>query len=85
MVVLDDTDCMVDIAATFFPSPRMNPGKCTFCRWGQKNVRNTYKKITSGRWQGKKDLEELENWPNGPREMSLRIQVKQLRIRFINP
>ena len=60
LVVLDDTDCMVDIAR-FFLSFTQNEscGKCTFCRIGTKRMLDILENLTRGK--GKKgDLEELE-------------------------
>jgi NADH-quinone oxidoreductase subunit F len=60
LVVLDDTDCMVDIAR-FFLSFTQNEscGKCTFCRLGTKRMLDILENLTQGK--GKKgDLEELE-------------------------
>ena len=45
MVVLDDTDCMVDMAKYFLTfTHKQSCGKCTFCRIGTKQMLNiTYK------------------------------------------
>jgi NADH-quinone oxidoreductase subunit F len=60
LVVLDEDDCMVDIAR-FFLSFTQNEscGKCTFCRVGTKRMLDILNKITSGKGT-EKDLEELE-------------------------
>jgi NADH-quinone oxidoreductase subunit F len=60
LVVLDENDCMVDIAR-FFLSFTQNEscGKCTFCRIGTKRMLEILNKITSGKGT-EKDLEELE-------------------------
>ncbi|NOY95260.1 MAG: 4Fe-4S dicluster domain-containing protein [Chlorobi bacterium] len=60
LVVLDDTDCMVDIAR-FFLSFTQNEscGKCTFCRVGTRRMLDILNNLCTGK--GKKgDLEELE-------------------------
>lgn len=60
LVVLDETDCMVDIAH-FFLSFTQNEscGKCTFCRVGTKRMLDILTKITTGKGT-LKDLDELE-------------------------
>lgn len=60
LVVLDDTDCMVDIARYFLTFTQDEScGKCTFCRVGTKRMLDILNNITSGK--GKKgDIEELE-------------------------
>ncbi len=60
LVVLDDTDCMVDIARYFLSfSQSESCGKCTFCRIGTKRMAEILDRICSG--NGKmKELEELE-------------------------
>lgn len=60
MVVLDDTDCMVDIARYFLSfTQNESCGKCTFCRVGTKRMLEILEKISKG--QGKMiDLDELE-------------------------
>ena len=61
LVVLDDTDCMVDIAR-FFLSFTQNEscGKCTFCRIGTRRMLDILDNLCEGK--GKKgDLEELED------------------------
>ncbi|NND08575.1 MAG: 4Fe-4S binding protein [Saprospiraceae bacterium] len=61
LVVLDDTDCMVDMARYFLSfSQNESCGKCTFCRIGTKRMLEILDRICRG--QGKtKDLQELEN------------------------
>ena len=66
-VVLDDTDCMVDIARYFLSfTQNESCGKCTFCRVGTKRMLEILEKICSGK--GKEsdllDLEELADWTN---------------------
>jgi NADH:ubiquinone oxidoreductase subunit F (NADH-binding)/NADH:ubiquinone oxidoreductase subunit E len=60
LVVLDDSDCMVDIARYFLAfTQNESCGKCTFCRIGTKRMLELLDKICTG--QGKmKDLDELE-------------------------
>lgn len=67
LVVLDDTDCMVDIARYFLSfTQEESCGKCTFCRVGTKRMLDILENITNGK--GKKgDIEELEKlaeWTN---------------------
>ena len=60
LVVLDDTDCMVDIARYFLAfSQSESCGKCTFCRIGTKRMLEILDKICTGKGK-KKDLIELE-------------------------
>ncbi len=60
LVVLDDTDCMVDIARYFLRFTQdQSCGKCTFCRIGTRRMLDVLDRICTG--QGRKgDLEELE-------------------------
>jgi NADH:ubiquinone oxidoreductase subunit F (NADH-binding)/NADH:ubiquinone oxidoreductase subunit E/Pyruvate/2-oxoacid:ferredoxin oxidoreductase delta subunit len=60
MVVLDETDCMVDIARYFLSFTQdQSCGKCTFCRVGTKRMLEILDKIASGK--GKmQDLDTLE-------------------------
>ena len=60
MVVLDDADCMVDIARYFLLFTQMEScGKCTFCRVGTKRMLEILEALCEGR--GKKgDVEKLE-------------------------
>lgn len=60
LVVLDDTDCMVDIARYFLRFTQdQSCGKCTFCRVGTRRMLDILDRICTG--QGKPgDLEELE-------------------------
>ncbi len=60
MIVLDDTDCMVDIAKYFLSfTQNESCGKCTFCRIGTTRMLEILEKITSGK-AIEKDLDELE-------------------------
>ncbi len=57
MVVLDEDDCMVEIARYFLEfTQRESCGKCTFCRLGTKQMLEVLTDIT----QGKGKLEDLE-------------------------
>lgn len=60
LIVLDEDDCMVDIAKYFLAFTQDEScGKCTFCRVGTTQMLEILNKITSGK--GKmKDLETLE-------------------------
>ena len=61
LVVLDDTDCMVDIARYFLSFTQdQSCGKCTFCRIGTKRMLEILERLCEG--QGHKDdLAELEH------------------------
>lgn len=60
LVVLDDSDCMVDIARYFLRFTQdQSCGKCTFCRIGTRRMLDVLDRITTGR--GKRgDLADLE-------------------------
>jgi NADH-quinone oxidoreductase subunit F len=60
LIVLDETDCMVDIAKYFLTFTQdQSCGKCTFCRIGTRRMLDIMDKITKG--QGtQNDLEILE-------------------------
>ena len=60
LVVLDETDCMVDIAKYFLSFTQDEScGKCTFCRVGTKRMLDILNRITEGTGT-KKDLDELK-------------------------
>ena len=61
MVVMDEDDCMVDIAKYFLDfSVEESCGKCTPCREGTKRMWEVLERITTG--QGKlEDIEVMEN------------------------
>jgi NADH:ubiquinone oxidoreductase subunit F (NADH-binding)/NADH:ubiquinone oxidoreductase subunit E/Pyruvate/2-oxoacid:ferredoxin oxidoreductase delta subunit len=60
MVVLDDTDCMVDIAKYFLTfTHKQSCGKCTFCRIGTKHMLDILTKLSEGK-AVLSDLDELE-------------------------
>ncbi|MDX9978668.1 MAG: NAD(P)H-dependent oxidoreductase subunit E [Lentisphaeria bacterium] len=60
LVVLDDTDCMVDVARYFMAFTQLEScGKCTFCRVGTKRMLEILECLCAG--EGREgDLEELE-------------------------
>jgi NADH-quinone oxidoreductase subunit F len=61
MVVLDDTDCMVDMAKYFLTfTHKQSCGKCTFCRVGTKQMLNILTKLSEGKGT-KADIDELES------------------------
>jgi NADH-quinone oxidoreductase subunit F len=56
MVVLDNTDCMVDMAKYFLTfTHKQSCGKCTFCRIGTKHMLN----IITGLTEGKATLDDI--------------------------
>lgn len=59
MVVLDETDCMVDIARYFLEfTQRQSCGRCTFCRIGTKRMLEILERLCRG--EGKsEDIEKL--------------------------
>ena len=61
LVVLDDTDCMVDVARYFLEFTQdQSCGKCTFCRVGTMQMLEIINRLCCG--EGKKsDIEELED------------------------
>ena len=65
MVVLDEDDCMVDIARYFLSfTQNESCGKCTFCRVGTRRMLDILNRLVEGK--GKKgdldELEELADW-----------------------
>src|SRR5512133_1291357 len=49
LIVLDETDCMVDIARYFLSfTQNQSCGRCTFCRVGTRRMLEILDKITSG-------------------------------------
>ncbi len=60
LVVLDESDCMVDIARYFLQfTQNQSCGKCTFCRIGTRRMLDILDRLCAG--QGSEtDLEELE-------------------------
>jgi NADH-quinone oxidoreductase subunit F len=60
MVVLDDSDCMVDMAKYFLIfTHKQSCGKCTFCRIGTKHMLNILTRLSEGK-AVMADLDELE-------------------------
>ena len=60
LVVLDDTDCMVDIARYFLSFTQQEScGKCTFCRVGTRRMLDILDRICGGKGKSG-DIEELE-------------------------
>jgi NADH:ubiquinone oxidoreductase subunit F (NADH-binding)/Pyruvate/2-oxoacid:ferredoxin oxidoreductase delta subunit len=71
LVVLDDTDCMVDIALYFLTFTQNEAcGKCSFGRIGTKRMLEILEKITSGKGE-EKDLENLEHLAHWTQKGSL--------------
>ena len=61
LVVLDETDCMVDIARYFMTFTQAEScGKCTYCRIGTKCMLEILERLCRGEGK-KKDIEELEH------------------------
>ncbi|MCG8702427.1 MAG: 4Fe-4S binding protein, partial [Bacteroidales bacterium] len=61
LVVLDETDCMVDIARYFLSfTQHESCGKCTFCRIGTKRMLDILTRICDGKGK-ESDLSELKN------------------------
>jgi len=60
LVVLDDHDCMVDMARYFLEfTQNESCGKCTFCRVGTRQMLDILTRICAGKGKAK-DLDELE-------------------------
>jgi len=71
LVVLDDSDCMVDIARYFLTFTQNEAcGKCSFGRIGTKRMLEILEKITTGRGT-EKDLENLEDLAHWTKKGSL--------------
>lgn len=71
LIVLDETDCMVDIAKYFLSFTQdQSCGKCTFCRIGTKRMLEILEKITSGKGV-LKDLEVLEQLAESTKKGSI--------------
>ncbi|MBM4143233.1 MAG: 4Fe-4S dicluster domain-containing protein [Lentisphaerae bacterium] len=61
LVVLDDTDCMVDVARYFLQfTQAQSCGKCTFCRIGTKRMLEILERLCAGEGRAG-DVEELEH------------------------
>lgn len=71
LVVLDETDCMVDIARYFLSFTQSEScGKCTFCRVGTRRMLDIMEKLCEGKAR-ETDLEELENLAQWTKKGSL--------------
>lgn len=71
MVVLDDSDCMVDMAKYFLTfTHKQSCGKCTFCRVGTKHMLNIVTKLSEGK-ATLADIDELESLCKSVRDGSL--------------
>ncbi len=71
LVVMDDTNCMVDVAKFFLEfTQRESCGKCVPCREGTKHMLLILEKITRGEG-AMEDLDKLEELANMVRDMSL--------------
>jgi len=61
MIVMDEDNCMVDIARYFLQFTQSEScGKCTFCKIGTKRMLETLERITEGKGQAG-DIEKLEH------------------------
>ena len=71
LVVLDESDCMVDIARYFLEfTQNQSCGKCTFCRVGTKRMLDVLERLCEGK--GKKgDIEELQHLAGMIKQSSL--------------
>lgn len=71
MVVLDESDCMVDIAKYFLEfTQNQSCGKCTFCRIGTRRMLDILERLCEG--NGKNgDIEELEKLAQMVKKASL--------------
>ncbi|MHB9132462.1 MAG: NAD(P)H-dependent oxidoreductase subunit E [Armatimonadota bacterium] len=71
MVVIDESDCMVDIARYFLQfTQNQSCGKCTFCRVGTRRMLDILDRLCTG--QGKPgDLEQLESLSHAVKKSSL--------------
>lgn len=71
MIVMDEDDCMVDVARFFLEfTVDESCGKCTPCREGTRQMLKILDKITSGEGT-ERDLEELERLANVIKDTSL--------------
>jgi NADH-quinone oxidoreductase subunit F len=71
LIVLDESDCIVDIAKYFLSFTQdQSCGKCTFCRVGTKKMLDILEKITSGKGNAK-DLEVLEQLAESTKKGSI--------------
>jgi NADH-quinone oxidoreductase subunit F len=71
LVVLDDSDCMVDMARYFLSFTQAEScGECTFCRIGTRVMLDTLQRLCEGKAQ-KGDLEKLEELSHQVRKSSI--------------
>ena len=71
LVVLDDTDCMVDVARYFLEFTQQEScGHCTFCRVGTKKLLDLLTKLCEGK-ASSHDLQEIESLAHGITQGSL--------------
>lgn len=71
LVVLDETDCMVDMARYFLSFTQSEScGKCTFCRVGTRRMLNILERLCSGKSTAG-ELDELENLAHQVKKGSL--------------
>ena len=71
MVVLDDTDCMVDVAKYFLTfTHKQSCGKCTFCRVGTKHMLDILTRLSEGK-AAPGEIDELEELGLSVKEGSL--------------
>ena len=71
LVVLDDTDCMVEVARFFLEFTQdQSCGRCTFCRIGTKRMLEILERLCSGQ-AGKGDLQKLDFLADQVRKGSL--------------
>ena len=71
LVVLDDTDCMVDMAKYFLIfTHKQSCGKCTFCRVGTKQMLNIVERLSRGD-ASLADIDELESLSQSVKNGSL--------------
>jgi ferredoxin len=71
LVVLDERDCMVDIAKYFLTFTQdQSCGRCTFCRVGTKRMLDILEKICAGRGASR-DIEILEELATSVKGASL--------------
>ncbi|MDR2929041.1 MAG: NAD(P)H-dependent oxidoreductase subunit E [Cytophagaceae bacterium] len=71
LVVLSESDCMVDVARYFLNfTCDQSCGKCTFCRVGIRRMLDIFDKICSGRGEPG-DIEKLEELAVNVKKMSL--------------
>ncbi|MCO6047335.1 NAD(P)H-dependent oxidoreductase subunit E [Aeoliella sp. ICT_H6.2] len=71
LVVLDDTDCMVDVARYFLEfTQHESCGHCTFCRIGTRKLLDLLEKLCAGKGS-RRDLKEIESLAHSVSQGSL--------------